>query len=263
MPTVQCIFYFRYSSFICRSLIWIWYIPFLSSLCSYFPLWPWILFVTALLRSLPAHPITGHFLVFLYWWVFLLVLTFLPLCLRGVFSFSFFGWVLVIVYFTSLLHFVEFLRSVGFCLAHRLLAETFFETSKLCWGKPRAAFGPGLTWPAHEMRTSSASRAVWGLSFLAGGDVLPALCELREFSGGLASQSHSHCRRTGHSAIKRPLWRSPRLCVHSPVHYPLWQRLATLEPLQLDFSAHQVPRSLLGFPSLCCRLETPLWRWAG
>ena len=48
--------------------------------------------------------------------------------------FFLFGWVLVIVCFTSLLHFVEFLKSVGFCLAHRLHADQFdpFETFKLC-----------------------------------------------------------------------------------------------------------------------------------
>ena len=36
--------------------------------------------------------------------------------------------------FTSLLHLVEFLKSVGFCLAHRLHADQFdpFETFKLC-----------------------------------------------------------------------------------------------------------------------------------
>ena len=36
--------------------------------------------------------------------------------------------------FISLLHFVEFLKSVGFCLAHRLHADQFdpFETFKLC-----------------------------------------------------------------------------------------------------------------------------------
>ena len=99
------------------------------------------------------------------------------------------------------------------------MQRLFFETSKLRWGKPRAAFGLGLIWPACEMWTSSASRAVWGLSFLAGGDVLPALCELLEFSGGLASQSHSHCPRTGYNATRDPSG-LPLCSLYSPCPLP-------------------------------------------